>query len=56
VVLGLSTACRHPAIAYAIASANFPEERFGGAIILYLLLSTLVGIPYVKWNRRRLGA
>jgi BASS family bile acid:Na+ symporter len=54
VVLGLSTACRHPAIAFAIASANYPEQRFGGAIILYLLVSALVGIPYVKWNRQRL--
>jgi bile acid:Na+ symporter, BASS family len=53
VVLGLSTACRHPAIAFAIASANYPEQRFGGAIILYLLVSALVGIPYVRWNRRR---
>jgi bile acid:Na+ symporter, BASS family len=56
VVLGLSTACRHPAIAFAIASANFPEEHFGGAIILYLVLSALVGIPYVRWNRQRLSA
>jgi BASS family bile acid:Na+ symporter len=54
VVLGLSTACRHPAIAFAIASTNFPAERFGGAIILYLLVSALVGIPYVNWNKRRL--
>jgi bile acid:Na+ symporter, BASS family len=54
VVLGLSTACRHPAIAFAIASANYPDQRFGGAIILYLLVSALVGIPYVKWNRERL--
>jgi len=56
VVLGLSTACRHPAIAFAIASANYPEQRFGGAIILYLLVSALVGIPYVKWNRQRLSS
>jgi BASS family bile acid:Na+ symporter len=53
VVLGLSSACRHPAIAFAIASANYPEQRFGGAIILYLLVSGLVGIPYVKWNRQQ---
>jgi BASS family bile acid:Na+ symporter len=52
-VLGLSCACRHPAIAFAIASANFPDQRFGGAIILYLLLSVLIGIPYVRWNRSR---
>lgn len=55
VVLGLSTACRHPAIALAIASANFPQEHFGGAIILYLLVSALVGIPYLKWNRQRIS-
>jgi hypothetical protein len=41
VVLGLSTACRHPAIAFTIASANYPEQRFGGAIILYLLVGAL---------------
>jgi BASS family bile acid:Na+ symporter len=55
VVLGLSTACRHPAIAFAIASVNYPEQRFGGAIILYLLVSTLVCVPYVRWNRQRLS-
>ena len=53
VVLGMSCACRHPAIAFAIASANFPDQRFGGAIILYLLLSLLIGVPYVRWNRSR---
>ena len=52
-VLGLSCACRHPAIAYTVASANFPDEHFGGAIILYLLVSILLGIPYVRWNRMR---
>ncbi len=53
-VLALSTACRHPAIALGIAAANFPDERFGGTIILYLLVSAIVGIPYVAWRRRRL--
>jgi BASS family bile acid:Na+ symporter len=53
VVVGLSCACRHPAIAFAIASGNFPNQRFGGAIILYLLVSLLVGVPYVRWNRSR---
>ena len=52
-VLALSTACRHPAIALAIASANFPDLRFGGTIILYLLVSAVVGFPYVAWQRRR---
>jgi BASS family bile acid:Na+ symporter len=52
-VLALSTACRHPAIALAIASSNYPDERFGGTIILYLLVSAVAGIPYVAWQRRR---
>ena len=53
VVLALSTACRHPAIALTIASANFPDLRFGGTILLYLLVSIVVCIPYVAWQRRR---
>jgi len=52
-VLALSTACRHPAIALAIASSNYPDEHFGGTIILYLLVSAVAGIPYVAWQRRR---
>jgi BASS family bile acid:Na+ symporter len=56
VVLALSTACRHPAIAFAIASANFPEERFGAAILLYLIVNIVVCIPYLGWRRRQLAA
>jgi BASS family bile acid:Na+ symporter len=52
VVLALSTASRHPAIAFAIAAANFPEERFGATILLYLLTSALVCVPYLAWQRR----
>jgi len=54
VVLALSTACRHPAIAFTIASANFPEERAGAAILLYVVLSLIVGVPYLAWRRRSL--
>jgi bile acid:Na+ symporter, BASS family len=53
VVLGLSTASRHPAIALSIASANFPDERFGGTILLYLIVGALAAIPYLAWHRRR---
>jgi BASS family bile acid:Na+ symporter len=53
VVLALSTACRHPAIALTIASANFPEERFGGTILLYLIVNAIVGVPYVAWQKRQ---
>lgn len=52
-VLALSTACRHPAIALSIAAANFPEARFGAPILLYILLGAIVAVPYLAWHRRR---
>ncbi|KGQ19427.1 Sodium dependent transporter [Lysobacter dokdonensis DS-58] len=52
IVLALASACRHPAIALTIASANFPDLHFGGTILLYVLVSALVGMPYVLWQRR----
>jgi bile acid:Na+ symporter, BASS family len=52
IVLAISTACRHPAIALAIANATYPREKLViGAILLYLVLNVLVSIPYVKWRR-----
>jgi bile acid:Na+ symporter, BASS family len=54
-VLALSTASRHPAIALAIAKANFPDEpHLGATIILYLLVNLLIGIPYQIWQKRRI--
>jgi BASS family bile acid:Na+ symporter len=52
VVLALSTACRHPAIALTIAAANFPDQRFGGTILLYLILNAILAIPYVQWQKK----
>jgi bile acid:Na+ symporter, BASS family len=52
-VLALSTASRHPAIALSIAAVNFPNEQFVGVVLLYLLIATLVCIPYIVWQRRR---
>jgi len=53
-VLALSTACRHPALALAIAGATFPDEkRVVGAIVLYLLLNLVVAIPYVSRQRAK---
>jgi BASS family bile acid:Na+ symporter len=55
VVLALSTACRHPMIALAVARANFPDEPLLGAtVLLYLLLGLLIGLPYIAWQRRRI--
>jgi BASS family bile acid:Na+ symporter len=52
-VLALSTACRHPILAMTIAATNFTEERFGAAIVLYLLVNILVSIPYIVWQKKR---
>jgi len=56
IVLAISTACRHPAIALSIASANFPDEQFGAAILLYLLLGVVAGVPYTMWSKRHVTA
>jgi BASS family bile acid:Na+ symporter len=53
VVLAISSASRHPAIALAILTANFPNEHFGGIIMVYLIVSAVVVIPYTVWQRKR---
>jgi BASS family bile acid:Na+ symporter len=52
-VLALSTACRHPVVAMTIAATNFPGERVGGLIVLYLLVNIVVSIPYIVWQQKR---
>jgi bile acid:Na+ symporter, BASS family len=53
-VLALSTACRHPAIAIAIASANFPHETLvPAAVVLYLLVNVLISVAYIVLQRRK---
>jgi bile acid:Na+ symporter, BASS family len=52
--LALATATRHPAIAAAIAQANFPQQKLAvPAIVLYLLVSAI--ITGVASKRRRTG-
>lgn len=51
-VLALATTMRHPGIAIALANANVGPTQIRpaiAAIILYLLLSSIVAIPYVNW-------
>ncbi len=56
-VLALSTASRHPAIALAIAKANFPAEpQLGAAIALFLLVNFVIAFPYLMRQKRRVGA
>jgi bile acid:Na+ symporter, BASS family len=52
--LAMSTASRHPAVALAIATSGVlkdPKPELG-VILLYLLVATLVSIPYQKWRER----
>jgi BASS family bile acid:Na+ symporter len=52
-VLALATASRHPGIAYYLATLNFPQEKaIPAAVVLYLLVSALLALPYVAWRRR----
>ena len=52
-VLALATASRHPGVALAISSANFPEDKAVlPALLLYLLGAAVLAIPYVMWRKR----
>jgi len=51
-VLALSTASRHPGVAIAFAHANFPQQKLAmAAVLLYLLVSVIVSVPYLSWVR-----
>jgi BASS family bile acid:Na+ symporter len=53
-VLAVSTASRHPGIAFAIAAFNFPQDRGVPALIaLYLLVSMIATVLYMKWLAKR---
>ena len=57
VTLALCTACRHPALAVAIAGANVPgEHHVFGAVLLYAVLNALLTIPYIAWQRKKAQA
>jgi bile acid:Na+ symporter, BASS family len=57
VALALSTACRHPGLAIAIAGVNIPNEhRVVSAVLLYVITNVLFTIPYVSWQRKKAKA
>jgi BASS family bile acid:Na+ symporter len=54
VSLALSTACRHPGLAIAIAGANIPEDHHVvSAILLYVITNVLFTVPYISWQRKK---
>jgi bile acid:Na+ symporter, BASS family len=51
--LALATASRHPAVAMAVASASFPNQKLApAAVLLAFLMSTLVSAPYMAWRKK----
>ena len=56
-VLALATTSPHPGIAIALASANVVDEKtpkqvIAAAVILYLITTTIVVAPFLKWLSR----
>ena len=52
-VLALAAASRHPAVALAIASASFPEQKLVlPAVLLALLTGIVATVPYSAWRKR----
>ena len=51
--LASATVCRHPAIALLLASGAFPEQEATviGTVLLYLLTSLVLPIPYERWRK-----
>jgi bile acid:Na+ symporter, BASS family len=56
-LLALATSTRHPGIAMAIASLNFPQRKKEVMVIVlyHLLVGAIVAIPYSRWRKRKLA-
>jgi BASS family bile acid:Na+ symporter len=51
--LALAAATRHPGVAIAIVTINFPDLKRSAvaAILLYFIVNAIVSLPYVRWAR-----
>ena len=55
-LLALASAARHPGIALAILAANLPDHKSAlAAILLSLVVSMIVPIPYLRWIKPRMA-
>ena len=50
--LAIASSVRHPGLALAIAGASFRDPRVSAAILLFMLVGLIAGIPYVRWTKR----
>ena len=53
--LAIASSIRHPGIAMMLANANFSDKRVTAAILLFLLVGFVIGIPYKQWIKRHLS-
>jgi bile acid:Na+ symporter, BASS family len=53
--LALATSARHPGLAIALSTANFPhdKEAIVAAVLLFLLTNLVLTLPYALWRQRR---
>ncbi|MBL8575658.1 MAG: bile acid:sodium symporter [Mesorhizobium sp.] len=53
-VLALAAGTRHPGVAIAIVTLNFPDQKAALAVMLWhLVIGGIVSIPYVRWRKAR---
>ncbi len=53
--LAIASSVRHPGLALAIAGASFRDPRVSAAILLFMLVGLIAGIPYVRWMKRNMA-
>lgn len=52
-VLALSTSARHPGVAITVATSAYSDGKLAlAAVLLYVLVVTIVTVPYVIWSKR----
>jgi bile acid:Na+ symporter, BASS family len=53
-VLALATGIRHPGLAMAIASVNFPDQKIAvlAVVVCHVLVGLILSIPYLIWRKR----
>lgn len=56
IVVAVCTATRHPMIAFTLAAASYPEAQFGATLLLFLVVSAVAAVPYVRWAKASVAA
>lgn len=54
--LAMEGASRHPGLAMTIAALNFNPQKELPVVVLYLVVSMIIGTIYLQWRKRRSAA